>query len=200
MNGENTGGGAQAAEDLRAALDSGRVPHAVLLEGKPGSGAREAALSLAQAAVCLAESGRPCGKCAGCVKALAGSHPDITVLDGEENPKIFPVDTIRDIRAGAWIQPNEAPHRVYVLLGAHHMSEAAQNALLKVLEEPPANVLFILTAENASALLPTIRSRVEIFSFSGQSAPAGSGEAAQIARAVLSRKGNEPAVCHGPAD
>lgn len=191
MNREDISGGARTGESLRAAFDSGRFPHAVLLEGGPGSGTREAALLLAKAAVCLAETGRPCGKCPGCVKAQAGSHPDITLLDGDENPKAYPVDVIREIRSGAYIRPNEAPRKVYVLLGADKMSEVSQNALLKVLEEPPANILFLLTAGSASALLPTIRSRVEIFSFAGRTAPEGCGEASQIARAVLSKNGTD---------
>ena len=184
-------GGPQIAESLSSAFDGGRFPHAVLLEGAPGSGTDKAAAFLAQAAVCLSPEEQPCGKCAGCIKALAGSHPDILTLDGDQNPKAYPVDTIREIRSAAYIRPNEAPRKVYVLLGLQNMSEISQNALLKVLEEPPANVLFLLTTTSASALLPTIRSRTELFSFSGRTVPEGAEDAAVIAKAIVATNGAE---------
>lgn len=152
---------------LTLAFDAGRLPHALILEGSAGSGSQILADLLTKAAVCLNDGEKPCGHCAGCVKALAGSHPDITILDGEANPRAFPVDAIRQIRSDAYIKPNEAPNKVYVLLGAQNMSEISQNALLKVFEEPPQNVLFILTAVSAASLLPTVRSRAQIFSLEG---------------------------------
>jgi len=152
---------------LSLAFDAGRLPHAMILEGSAGSGSQILANILAKAAVCLNEGEKPCGHCPGCVKAHAGSHPDITILDGDTNPRAFPVDAIRQIRSDAYIKPNEAPNKVYVLLGAQNMSEISQNALLKVFEEPPQNVLFILTAVSAAALLPTVRSRAQIFSLEG---------------------------------
>lgn len=145
---------------LELAFQAGRLPHAMILEG-PKSTLPEI---LARAAVCLSNGEKPCGHCPGCVKALAGSHPDIFILDGDANPRAFPVDAIRQIRSDAYIKPNEAPTKVYLLLGAQNMSEISQNALLKVFEEPPENVLFIMSAVSASALLPTVRSRAQIFS------------------------------------
>jgi DNA polymerase III gamma/tau subunit len=158
LNGFNGGGDVKA--QLSLAFSAGRLPHALILEG-PKSGLPEL---LAKAAVCLNTGEKPCGHCPGCVKAQAGSHPDIFTLDGDANPRAFPVDAIRKIRSDAYIKPNEAPTKVYVLLGVQNMSEISQNALLKVLEEPPENVLFLLTAASASALLPTVRSRAQIFS------------------------------------
>ncbi|WBY63605.1 ATP-binding protein [Thermocaproicibacter melissae] len=178
-------GGAQIQKDLSFAFSEERFPHAVLLEGEPGSGTDRLAATLAQAAVCLSHGKKPCGVCTGCEKAAAGSHPDIFTVDGDANPRAFPVDTIRQIRSDAYVRPNEAPRRVFVLLGAQNMSEISQNALLKILEEPPQNVLFILTAVSAAALLPTIRSRVQIFSAAGSSMPDDWELAEKIARAVL---------------
>lgn len=178
-------GNSEVKRNLSLAFDEGRFPHAVLLEGSPGSGTDVLSGLLAKAAVCLSENDRPCGRCSGCVKASAGSHPDILTLDGDSNPKAFPVDAVREIRSGAYIRPNEAPRKVYRLLGVQNMAEPSQNALLKVLEEPPENVLFLLTTVSASALLPTIRSRVQIFTLEdGAPAAEGCGEAAAIARAV----------------
>lgn len=178
-------GGAEIQKNLSLAFAGERFPHAVLLEGEPGSGTDRLAADLARAAVCLSTGDKPCGVCAGCVKAAAGSHPDIFTVDGDANPRAFPVDTIRQIRADAYVRPNEAPRRVFVLLGVQNMSEISQNALLKILEEPPRSVIFILTAVSAAALLPTVRSRVQIFSAAGGSMPENWETAERIARAVL---------------
>lgn len=185
LNFEGFSGNPEIRRNLALAFDEGRFPHAVLLEGSPGSGTDVLSGILAKAAVCLSENEQPCGRCSGCIKAAAGSHPDILTLDGDSNPRVFPVDAVREIRTGAYIRPNEAPRKVYRLLGVQNMSEPSQNALLKVLEEPPENVWFLLTAVSASALLPTIRSRVQIFSLE-DGGPSGEGreEAAAIARAV----------------
>ena len=177
-------GGADVRERLSRAFDEGRAAHAVLLEGPPGSGTEALSAVLAKAAVCSAEGGRPCGHCPECVRAAAGSHPDIFILDGDADPKAFPVDEIRRIRSDAYVVPSEAACKVYVLRGIQNMAEVSQNALLKVLEEPPENVLFILTATSASALLPTIRSRVQVFSLAGKAEESGWEEAESIAAAV----------------
>lgn len=181
-------GGFHGGEDVRERLsrlfDEGRVPHAVLLEGPPGSGTDALGDVLAKAAVCSGAGERPCGSCPECVRAAAGSHPDILTLDGDADPRAFPVDAVRKIRSDAYVVPCEAARKVYVLRGVHNMSEVSQNALLKVLEEPPENVLFILTAVSAAALLPTIRSRVQVFSLSGGPGEGGWEEACGIAAAV----------------
>lgn len=186
LNLEGFPGNREIKKSLSLAFEEDRFPHAVLLEGSAGSGTDLLSGILAKAAVCLSETDRPCGRCSGCVKAEAGSHPDILTLDGDRNPKAFPVDAVREIRSGAYIRPNEAPRKVYRLLGVQNMAEPSQNALLKVLEEPPENVLFLLTAVSAAALLPTIRSRVQIFSLEdGAPNSEGSEEASRIARAVV---------------
>lgn len=173
---------------LSLSFEEGRFPHAVILEGSQQSGKTELAGILAKASVCRGEGGKPCGRCSGCVKAQAGSHPDITVLDGETDPRAFPIDAIRKIRSDAYIKPNEAPCRVFVLLGAQNMAEVSQNALLKVFEEPPENVRFILTVSSSSALLPTVRSRAQIFSLE-DAGTAISGEnaeyTAKLAQAII---------------
>jgi hypothetical protein len=199
LNLEDFPGNHNVKQNLSIAFNEERFPHAILLEGSPGSGTGDLSAILAKAAVCTAEGSRPCGFCSGCIKAAAGSHPDILTLDGDSNPRAFPVDAIRQIRTGAYIRPNEASRKVYRLLGVQNMAEPAQNALLKVLEEPPKNVLFILTAVSASALLPTIRSRVQIFTLEdGAPDTQGLEEALQIARAVVSPDGAELLFCTAP--
>lgn len=155
-------GNGEVKKQLSLAFDEGRLPHAIILEGPAGCGKRTLAAILAAAAVCTGED-KPCGKCPGCIKAKAGSHPDIYIASGGTAARSFHVETIRFLRSDAYIKPNEAPCKVYLLFQADAMSEQAQNALLKVLEEPPAQVLFILTCVSAASMLSTVRSRSQVF-------------------------------------
>ena len=141
---------------LAAEIDGGRFPHALLIEGAPGSGRRTLAHILARAALCRdsAPAARPCGVCAACQKAVP---PDLTVLGGDGTA--IPVDAIRRLREDAFLMPNESDYRVMILAGADNMRHEAQNALLKILEEPPAHVIFILTCDSRTAMLSTIQSR-----------------------------------------
>ena len=178
-------GNESVKESLSLAVAEQRLPHAILLEGEPGSGRHAMAKQLAMAAVCSAQpEARPCGECPHCVKSKAGSHPDIFVVEGGAAARSFHVDVIREIRSDAFIKPNEAACKVYLLFGAQAMSPQAQNALLKVLEEPPAQVFFILTCNTAAELLPTVRSRTQIFSLE---APVGWDE--EESRAIACQAG-----------
>lgn len=153
--------GNDAAKAVVAArLDSGTLPHALLLEGPRGSGRRTMARLIAAAAVCRGEGDRPCGVCPACHKALHSIHPDITELGGNEEARSFHIDAVRALREEAFILPNEAPVRVFILCDVQAMTDQAQNALLKLLEEPPAHVRLILTCENRAQLLETVRSRL----------------------------------------
>lgn len=144
---------------VSAFADRGQFPHALLIEGSRGSGRRTLARLIARAAVCSSNTERPCGVCLACRKATAGSHPDITEYGGDGSARSFHLDTLLGIREDAYVLPNEAPRRVFLLADAQNMTERAQNALLKVLEEPPAHVLFLLTCESRAQLLSTIQSR-----------------------------------------
>jgi len=135
------------------------MPHAVLLEGPAGCGKTAFAREIAKAALCEGEN-PPCNTCRHCVKIGKGVHPDFITAEGEGRARSFHVDAVREIRAGAQISPNEAAKKIYLLKNVQDMSPQAQNALLKILEEPPGTSAFILTCENKSVMLDTILSRV----------------------------------------
>ncbi len=143
-------------------LASGRLPHAILIEGASGSGRRTLARIIADVAVCTGESA-PCGRCAAC--RSGDSNPDIMTVVAEKTN--ITVDIIRSVRNQAYIKPNQSARKVFIIPNAQQMNPQAQNALLKVLEEPPAEVMFILTCEYARQLLETVVSRVSVLSLSG---------------------------------
>ena len=147
---------------LSRSLSSDTLPHAILIDGAKGTGKATLADILARACVCTGDT-KPCDECPGCKKALHASHPDISIYNGDNTGELS-VDAIRRIRSDAYIMPNEAPSKVFILLNCDKMLAPSQNAFLKILEEPPANVFFILTVSSANMLLETVRSRSRIYS------------------------------------
>ena len=146
-------------------LNASALTHAYLLLAQPDAG-YAAARELAQAKLCSAKdpADRPCGRCRDCRKAEKGVHPDIVTVErlpddkGKRRREIY-VDQIRDIVTDAVVMPNEADHKVYIIRDADMMNASAQNALLKLLEEPPRFVSILLVAASAVSLLETVRSR-----------------------------------------
>lgn len=157
----------QISEPLKNALarsvNSGRFPHAAILEDEDSERLLATAKTLAAALVCTGED-KPCGRCHACLKALSDSHPDIKVYYPDKKTENFKVDTVREIRSDAYIVANEAERKVYILAGAQNMLPAAQNALLKVLEEPPEGVCFLLLTSDKNLFLQTVLSRCVVFS------------------------------------
>jgi DNA polymerase-3 subunit delta' len=155
----------KAYKTFAAWIGGERLPHAILLEGPTGCGKSSFARQLAQAALCEAPiPARPCGVCRHCVKMEKAIHPDFALYEGEGRAHSFHIETVRELRSKAFIYPNEAQRKVFLLRNVQDMSVQAQNALLKILEEPPETVVFLLTCENKSALLETILSRVTTLS------------------------------------
>lgn len=142
---------------LGAAVDRGAMSHAYIIHGPRGSGKRTLAAVLAAAAVCSGAGERPCGHCSHCRKALSGIHPDIITVDA--GGKDLGVAQIRDLRRDAYIKPNEAGKKVYILPDGAALNFPAQNAMLKLLEEGAPFIVFLILAENPASLLPTVRSR-----------------------------------------
>lgn len=144
-------------QQLSAGLQNNRISHGYLISGAPGSGKRTLARLLAAAAVCR-EPERPCLRCPVCRKVLQNNHPDVITVDDPEK-KTVSVALIRDARTDIYVRPNEAERKIYLFPRAQDMTVEAQNALLKVLEEPPQYGVFLLMADQPEALLPTVRSR-----------------------------------------
>lgn len=156
-------GNDEVKQALSTAFASRRFPHAIVLQGEKGCGKRTLASLLAKALVCRDREHAPCGVCPSCVRAAAGSHPDIRVEEGSGATRSLTVDMVRDVTMDAYRMPEEAEVSVYLLLMGSRTLEPAQNKLLKVIEEPPESAVFILVCESAEQLLPTIRSRVQSF-------------------------------------
>ena len=144
------------------------IRHAYILSSPSADASLQAAMRIAGAAVCRGNAPLPCGRCPAFRKASAGVHPDIQLISRLENDKgqkkrELTVDQIRAVSSDAAILPNEAPRKVYIFPEAETMNPEAQNAALKLLEEPPNGVVLLLCTSNAVRLLSTVRSRcVEI--------------------------------------
>ncbi len=148
---------------LRNALLSGRINHAYLFAGPRGTGKTTTARLLAKAVNCLEpEAERPCNQCRICVAVNQGRLLDLIEIDGASNTG---VDDVRELRERVGFRPNEARYKVYVIDEVHMLSNAAFNALLKTLEEPPGHAIFVLATTEPQKILPTVVSRCQRFDF-----------------------------------
>lgn len=138
-----------------------KLSHAILIDGGTKEQRDSFCLFLAKFAVCSGDL-KPCDVCKNCKKAEDFCHPDIKIVDGGNSNNSFHIDKIRDIIKEAFIKSNEADNKVFILNNCQNMTKNAQNALLKILEEPPKNIVFILECTLNFNLLETIRSRVQI--------------------------------------
>lgn len=164
-----------------SALSQGRLSHALIFEGADDITRLSAAKETAKALVCKGES-KPCGICSCCFKASSDSHPDIHILMKSDDSTMIKVDEIRDLRAKAQVYPNEAYKSVFIIHGAQFMNPQAQNALLKIFEEPSSHVSFILTCDSKSSLLETIISRATLYSLGEEKSMAEKSEADILAQ------------------
>lgn len=169
--------------------DGSRLSHAYIVASASETARQQNVQTLSAAAVCSGTGKRPCGMCRDCRKARDGVHPDIIHIRRETDDKgkqkrEIRVDQIRDMIGQAQIMSNEAPGKAFVIHEAETMNPNAQNALLKLLEEPPKGVVLILSTATPAMLLPTIRSRcVEITS--NDDAPEADPEAEKAALEYL---------------
>ncbi|KZM69341.1 hypothetical protein AWN90_12135 [Nocardia terpenica] len=152
-------------DPLSTALDTGRISHAYLFSGPRGCGKTSSARILARSLNCVeGPTSRPCGVCASCV-ALAPGGPgnlDVIELDAASHGG---VDDTRELRDRAFYAPAESRYRVFIVDEAHMVTTAGFNALLKIVEEPPAHLIFVFATTEPDKVLPTIRSRTHHYPF-----------------------------------
>ena len=176
------------------------IGHAWILSSPVQEETLRRAQQIAAAAVCLAEHDVPCGQCRGCRKAAADVHPDIIHIRRETDRsgklrREITISQIRDIAADAAILPNEAERKVYIIEEAETMNLNAQNAALKLLEEPPQTVVFLLCTVNPDLLLETVRSRcLSVSVGSGGTESSGDGEKRAAGYLKALRSGEAEAV------
>jgi DNA polymerase III subunit delta' len=150
---------------LQDALRRARLPGALLFTGPDGVGKKALALATARALLCDSRSGEACDACPPCHRSGKGLHPDLFLLEPEGTS--IKIERVRDLVREIVARPFEGPARAFVVDGAHLLTEQAQNALLKSLEEPPATSHVMLVTSAPQALLTTIRSRCQTLRLGG---------------------------------
>ncbi|MBQ9085080.1 MAG: hypothetical protein IJY24_05425 [Clostridia bacterium] len=155
---------------IAAAIESGKLPHALLIDGDEGSGRMTLALEIAAALNCENRGDSsvplPCGKCNCCRRIYSGGFADVSVLEREKGKASLGVDEVRLFRNDMFLSATESDYKVYIIKDTERMTMQAQNALLIVLEEPPPNVIIILLSAGTDKILTTIKSRVQYIAMS----------------------------------
>lgn len=157
--------GHEWAVDLLAEhVATGQERHAYLITGPQGVGRRTLALHFAQSLNCPNPTapGQPCRICSTCKRIEAMQHPDLMVVEAEHEGEVLRIDQVRELQHSLSLAPYEARYRVALILRFEEAHASSANAMLKTLEEPPPQVVVILTAKSAESLLPTIVSRCEV--------------------------------------
>ena len=160
---DDVSGQLAVTQTLKTQLTSGRMSHAYLFTGSRGTGKTSCAKILAKAVNCLhPDNGNPCNVCEACRSIDSGSCMDVLEIDAASNNG---VDNVRDLRDDAIYTPSQVKMRVYIIDEVHMLSISAFNALLKIIEEPPEHLLFILATTELHKVPATILSRCQRFSF-----------------------------------
>jgi DNA polymerase III subunit gamma/tau len=166
-------------QTLRNAIESGQVRQAYLFAGPRGTGKTSLARILAKALNCAqGPTATPDKTCHSCVAIASGTSLDVIEMDAASQRGI---DDIREIRERVVLQPVEGRYKVYILDEAHQLTDAAFNALLKLIEEPPPHLLFVFCTTDLAKMLPTVRSRCQTFVFSRPRLPDLIGKLRRIA-------------------
>lgn len=143
---------------LQGAINAGKNSHAYIFNGEEGMGKKTFATLFAKTLQCIEKNINPCNKCKSCMQSDSGNHPDILWVT-HEKASIGVEDIRTQINADIQIMPYQGPYKIYIIDSADKMTESAQNALLKTIEEPPKYGIIILLARSTQQLLPTILSR-----------------------------------------
>lgn len=146
------------------AVRNNQNSHAYIFEGAKGIGKRECAKMFSAVLTCMGEN-TPCGSCPACVQTKAGTNPDIIYVNPEKDKKTIGINPVREMVKDAYIKPFECGKKVYIIEQGDILTEQAQNAFLKILEEPSEYVVFIIVVTSASTLLQTVLSRSVLIRF-----------------------------------
>ena len=142
-------------QNLAESLAKNHISHFYLISGPRGSGKKTMARLMAQSILCTGHR-KPCGVCDSCRKMGSGNHPDFITVDDPEHKNVA-VKIVRQFREDVFIRPNESDYKIYLF--PQDLGVEGQNALLKILEEPPQYGIFLLLTDNPEKILPTVRSR-----------------------------------------
>ena len=162
-------GNEETKKRIGRAIESGSVPHAFLIGGPSGSGKTTLATEIAAAMNCESKGGDrplPCGECNSCKRIYSGNYPDVKTLAKKKDKATLGVDPVKEFREDMFLSSTESEHKIYIIDDAECMTPEAQNALLKVLEEPPRSVVIILLAKECDRILTTIKSRAQYIAMS----------------------------------
>lgn len=130
-----------------------------IIKGEKGLGKKTACKKIAQYIMC--ENGSACGKCNACLSVISGAHPDMSTISNGDK-KVIEVDKLREMKKTVYTKPTNSKYRLYVIENAHLMDAPGQNAILKIIEEPPSYAVFIFVCDNLNTILPTILSRSHV--------------------------------------
>ena len=152
-------GNEKIKQDLRKAIQTGKVSHSYLLIGNKGIGKMLFAKEFAKAILCENKESKPCMHCTSCTSFENGNHPDFYTVSLEEKENSIKIDTIRALQSKVQELPIRSKRKVYIIDDSEFMTKEAQNCLLKTIEEPPAFVTILLVTSNENKILNTIQSR-----------------------------------------
>lgn len=163
-------GNEETKKRIGRAIEAGMIPHAFLIGGPSGSGKSTLAIEMAAAMNCEKKADKdsplPCGECSACRRIYSGNYPDVKILEKKKDKATLGVDPVKDFREDMFLSSTESEHKIYIIDDAECMTTEAQNALLKVLEEPPAAVSILLLAKECDRILTTIKSRAQYIAMS----------------------------------
>lgn len=178
----------------------GMVTHAYIFEGESGLGKVDTAMYFAASLLCENQQQAPCGKCDSCIQICRGNNPDLKSCSlkqlAEREKKSIGVGEIRGVISDAYTKPFKSKYKVYIIEDGDALTNEAQNAMLKILEEPPEYVVFIICVTSLGKILPTVQSRSRILKFF----PASEAETVQYVKdnyPLMSDKANFAASCSG---
>ena len=155
-------GNSETCSRIGAAIENRTVPHAFLLLGPSGSGKHTMATEIAAALNCTSGGASlPCGECSLCKRIYEGNFTDVKLLEKPKDKATLGVGPIKEFREDMFLSATESDFKVYIIADAEYMTIEAQNALLKVLEEPPSGVIIILLSTEGDKILSTIKSRAQ---------------------------------------